>query len=77
MERRPSGLAHSMLLEQVKQEELDYPEPLMALIELHSRFINQNFKDFPQKDLEYIVGRGAKPESAIKASVRILEFDFE
>ena len=66
-----------MLLEQVKQEELDYPEPLMALIELHSRFINQNFKDFPQKDLNYIVGRGAKPESAIKASVRRLEFDFE
>lgn len=66
-----------MLLEQVQQEELDYPEPLMALIELHSRFINQNFKDFPQKALEYIVGRGAEPESAIKASVRRLEFDFE
>ncbi len=66
-----------MLLEQVKQDELDYLEPLMALIELHSRFVNQHFKDFPQNALEYIVGRGANPESAIKESVRRLEFDFE
>ncbi len=66
-----------LLLEHVKQDELDYPEPLMALIELHSRFVNQNFKDFPQNALEYIVGRGANPESAIKESVRRLEFDFE
>ena len=66
-----------ILLGKIKKDEPDYLEPVMSLIELHSRFINQNFEDFPEKFLEYIVGRGAKPESAIKASVRRLEFDFE